>query len=102
MKSVWNGRRLFRVAAVASLPLGACATLRSGSPDSAVRVARQSVCGAPGSATDAACTVRGVERVGRRHRVLIDRQPPAGNDRLAVIVSRGRVEVAQRDTTVPR
>jgi hypothetical protein len=102
MTSVRSGRRAFPLAVAATLLLGACATLRAGNPDSAVRVARQSVCGAPGSVTDAACTVRGVERVGRSHRVLIDRQPPAGSDRLAVMVRGGRVEVAQRDSTAPR
>jgi hypothetical protein len=86
--------------ALAVGPISACATLRATSSEVAVQRARRSVCGPPGSPTDAGCTVRGVERVGRAQRVLIDRQPPAGNDRLAVLVRGDQVKVSHRDSVV--
>lgn len=89
----------------ACIAVGACAHLRPQSPESAVTVARRGVCGAPGSPTESGCTVRGVERAGDAYRVLIDRRPPAGNDRLAVLVRGGSIEVISlgtlSDTTPP-
>ncbi len=82
--------------ALAVGPISACATLRATSSEVAVQRARRSVCGPPGSPTDAGCTVRGVERVGRAQRVPIDRQPPAGND----LVRGDQVKVSHRDSVV--
>jgi|SRR6266487_4424339 len=48
----------------------------------AVAIARRSVCGA--GAADSTCAVRGYERAGGRFTIVLDRRPPAGNDRVAV------------------
>lgn len=67
----------------------------------AVARARRSVCGAPGSSTDSACTVRAQERVPGGYRVVVDRRPPAGHDRVTVTVhDHGRrIDVEPTDTT---
>lgn len=57
----------------------------------AIALARQKVCGDPGSPGDLACTVRGHERVRGVHYVVIERGPPAAGP------TGDRVRVALRD-----
>jgi hypothetical protein len=99
-------RRSLILAASLALPLGACATLHPISSERAVDVARRSVCGAPGGAGDAACTVRSTSKIRGGYRVFVDRRPPAGNDHLAVEVrgGGGQIEVFPLDSasTAPR
>jgi hypothetical protein len=69
-------------------------------PDQAATTALRNVCG-----DRTACTVRGTERVPGGYRVLIDRRPPAGNDRVRVYVRGRSVEVtplAQDSAASPR
>ena len=47
----------------------------------AVAIARRNVCGA---ATDSTCPVYSYERTQDRFVVVLDRRPPAGDDRVAV------------------
>lgn len=70
----------------------------------AVAIARRNVCGAPGSATDAACVVRSYERTGGRYVIVVDRHPPAGSDRLAVTLRDNgmRAEVTPLDSVIPK
>jgi hypothetical protein len=51
-----------------------------------VEIALQNVCGAPHVPADSSCTVRAVTREAHGYRVVVDRRPPAGNDRVAVLV----------------
>ena len=48
----------------------------------AVAIARRNVCGA--DATETTCPVYSYERAGGRFVVVLDRRPPAGDDRVAV------------------
>jgi hypothetical protein len=48
----------------------------------AVAVARRNVCGSV--AADSTCPVYSYEHAGSRFLVVLDRRPPAGNDRVAV------------------
>ncbi len=91
----------------------ACGSLRSAAEtlgfvplDSAraVAVAQHNVCGdvSPGDPT---CAVRSYRRVGNRFEVVLDRRPPAGNDRVLVTVhgNGSTIDVTPIDTTaVPR
>ena len=95
-----------RTALVASCMLAtACATLGGMRRDDAVSSAVRGVCGA--RASDSTCTVRSVERIDRGYRVVVDRRPPAGRDRVAVEV-RGRpfggssITVTPLDSVAPR
>ena len=86
--------------ALALAGTGACASLRPmGGPD-AVAIARRNVCGAPGTVPDSACVARSTMPIRGGYRVVVDRRPPAGNDRVAVDVRRGgdAIEVTPIDT----
>ena len=87
----------------------ACGSLRSAAETSglvaldsarAVAVAQHNVCGnvSPG---DPSCAVRSYRRVGNRFEVVLDRRPPAGNDRVLVTVrgNGSQIDVTQVDTT---
>ena len=67
----------------------------------AVAVAQRNVCGKPLPPSDTTCVVRGYHRSGGRYEVVLDRRPPAGNDRVLVtLLSNGtRIEVAPVDST---
>lgn len=73
--------------------LSACASVRPLTSMRASAIARQRVCGSPGSTTDAACAVESTTAVKGGYRVVVMRQPPAGNDRIAVTVQRGGKQV---------
>lgn len=53
----------------------------------AVAIAQRNLCGQPSSVKDTTCLVRGYQRRGSDFVVLLDRRPPAGNDRVAVRLS---------------
>lgn len=76
------------------LLLGACAT---GGPARASATAVRGVCGA--APADTSCTVRRVERTRGGYVVTVERRPPAGQDRVAVRVRRGSIEVTPVDTS---
>lgn len=65
----------------------------------AVAIARRAACGAPGSATDAACTLRGYSVADGKPVVTIDRRPPAGNDRVAITLANGGNRVSMTQVT---
>ena len=95
-----------RVVLIATCMLATgCATLGGMRRDDAVSRAVRGVCGP--RASDSTCTVRSVERIDRGYRVVVDRRPPAGRDRVAVEV-RGRpfggssVDVTPVDSAAPR
>ena len=82
-----------------------CASLRPLSRTDAQAAALRNVCGSPPrAAADSLCVVRTVERVRGGYRVILDRRPPAGQDRLALVVRRGglfggwAIDAAQMDT----
>jgi hypothetical protein len=69
----------------------------------AVAVAQHNVCGdvSPGDPT---CVLRGYRCSGGRFEILLDRRPPAGNDRVLVTLSDNgsRVDVTPVDTALVR
>ncbi len=69
----------------------------------AVAVAQHNVCGDV-SAGDSTCVLRGYSRSGDRFEILLDRRPPAGNDRVLVTVrgNGSRIDVAPVDTASAR
>jgi hypothetical protein len=81
--------------------LAGCVSMRPLTSARATDIARRDVCGAPGTGSDTACTVRSAAPIPGGYRVLVDRRPPAGSDRLAVDVRKGgsRVEVTPIDST---
>ena len=83
------------------LALAACVSLRPLSRTRAIDVAQRNLCGAAHAGRDSTCTVRSVEPIKGGYRVLLDRRPPAGNDRVTVEVRRGgdQIDVVQQDTT---
>ena len=90
---------------VALCALAGCATVGVIGEKDAVAYARDNVCGV--NAADSVCVVRSVERTQQGFRVVIDRRPPAGRDRLAVDVTGGllskvRVEATPVDTATRR
>ena len=87
--------RALRLGTIALL-LSACAT---GGPARARATAVRGVCGA--APADTSCTVRRVERAPGGYVVTVDRRPPAGQDRVAVRVRGGSIEVTPVDTAVP-
>lgn len=94
-----------RLALVASCTLAGCVTTGRLSQREAILYARNDVCGA--NASDSVCVVRSVERTDHGYRVVIDRRPPAGQDRLSVEVRGGmfadpHVRVTPLDTTTRR
>jgi len=86
---------------VALLPLAGCASVHPLTRTRAVEAAQRNVCGAPNPGRDSTCTVRSVERIRGGYRVLLDRRPPAGNDRLAIEVRRSgdQIDVFPLDST---
>ena len=94
-----------RAVLVASLMLAGCVTVGRLSQREAVLYARNDVCGA--NAADSICVVRSVEKTDHGYRVVIDRRPPAGQDRLSVEVRGGmfadpHVRVTPLDTAARR
>jgi hypothetical protein len=79
---VWRAAALLAATTVAV----GCASLQHGGQRSAVETALQNVCGSPHAPADSTCTVRAVTREAHGYRVVVDRRPPAGNDRVAVLV----------------
>jgi len=69
----------------------------------AVVVAQHNVCGdvSPG---DCSCVLRGYRRSGGRFEILLDRRPPAGNDRVLVTLrdNGSRIDVTPVDTATAR
>ena len=63
-----------------------CATFHPATERGAVETALHDVCGASRSPSDSSCVVRNVTRIANGYRVVVDRRPPAGNDRVAVVV----------------
>jgi hypothetical protein len=89
----------------ASCILAGCATVGVIGQKDAVAYARNNVCGL--AAADSLCLVRSVERTQQGYRIVIDRRPPVGRDRLSVDVSSGllgkvRVEATPVDTATRR
>lgn len=107
MKAVLKLRRIAALGVIATLFTG-CATLRPGSRPTAVETAVQNVCGSSHAQSDSTCVVRDVTRVAHGYRVVIDRRPPAGNDRVAVVVRPAgllggtSIEVTQIDTAAAK
>ena len=100
---------LLAVSAVAAI---ACSSLRSVAKSAglvpldsarAVAVAQHNVCGDL-VAGDTSCVLRGYRRSGGKFEVLLDRRPPAGNDRVLVTVNGNgsQIEVTPVDTTSGR
>jgi hypothetical protein len=94
-----------RVVLAASFMLVGCVTTGRLSQREAVLYARNDVCGA--TAADSVCIVRSVEKTDHGYRVVIDRRPPAGQDRLSVEVRGGmfadpHVRVTPLDTAARR
>ena len=79
---VWRAAALVAVATVGA----GCASLHPVSQRSAVETALQNVCGSRHASADSTCRVRAVTRAPHGYRVVVDRRPPAGNDRVAVLV----------------
>ena len=87
-------RRVQHVLSISILAAAAgCAHLRPMESERAVEIARRSVCGAPGTVADEACQVREYQRIRGGYRVLVERRPPAGDDRVLVTVRGGLVDV---------
>jgi len=96
---------LARAVLVASCTLAGCVTMGRLSQRDAVLYARSNVCG--DNATDSVCVVRSVERTDYGYVVVIDRRPPAGQDRLSVEVRGGmfadpHIRVTPVDTAARR
>jgi hypothetical protein len=90
---------------LATFTLVGCVTVGRLSQRDAVLYARNDVCGA--NAADSVCVVRSVEKTDHGYRVVIDRRPPAGQDRLSVEVRGGmfadrHVRVTPIDTATRR
>ena len=89
----------------------ACGGLRSAAADvglvpldsaRAVAVAKHNVCGDV-SPADTTCVLRGYRRSGGQFEILLDRRPPAGNDRVLVTLrGSGSIDVTPVDTTSGR
>jgi hypothetical protein len=89
-----------------------CASLRSAAESTglvpldsarAVAVAQHNVCGDV-SHGDTTCVLRGYSRSGDRFEILLDRRPPAGNDRVLVTVrgNGSRIDVTPVDMASAR
>ena len=89
-----------------------CGTLRSAAESAglvpldsarAVAVAQHNVCGDVGPG-DTSCVLRGYSRSAGRFEILLDRRPPAGNDRVLVTLrdNGSRIEVTPVDTASAR
>lgn len=94
-----------RVVLVASCTLAGCATVGQLSQRDAVLYAKTNVCGT--NTGDSVCVVRSVERADWGYRIVIDRRPPAGQDRLSIEVRGGmfidpRIKVTPVDTATRR
>jgi hypothetical protein len=103
-KSASRASKALLLFAVSS-SLSGCATMGHVSQSDAIHYARNDVCGA--QASDSSCVVRSVERTEQGYRIVIDRRPPAGQDRVAVNVRGGvfkgrHVEVTPLDTASRR
>ena len=70
-----------------SCTVAGCATVGQLSQLDAVRYAKSDVCGT--NIADSVCVVRSVERAEWGYRIVIDRRPPVGQDRLSVEVRGG-------------
>ena len=94
-----------RAVLFASCTLAGCATVGQLSQLDAVRYAKSDVCGT--NIADSVCVVRSVERADWGYRIVIDRRPPVGQDRLSVEVRGGtfidpQIKVTPVDTATRR
>ena len=94
-----------RAVLVASCTVAGCVTVGRLSEREAVLYARNDVCGV--NAADSLCVVRSVVRTDYGYRVVIDRRPPAGQDRLSIDVRGGmfvdpHIKVTPVDTATRR
>jgi hypothetical protein len=98
-RSARQSRCYFTV--LVAMPLAGCASVRPLTRARAVEAAQRNVCGAPYAGRDSTCTVRSAEPIRGGYRVLLDRRPPAGSDRLAIEVRRGgdQIDVFPLDST---
>ena len=97
--------KVARAVLVASCTVAGCVTVGRLSEREAVLYARNDVCGV--NAADSLCVVRSVERTDHGFRVVIDRRPPVGQDRLSVDVRGGmfvdpHLKVTPLDTATRR
>ena len=93
--------RSYVTSLVAVFALAGCASVRPLTRARAVEAAQRNVCGAPYAGRDSTCAVRSAEQIRGGYRVVLDRRPPAGNDRLAIEVRRGgdQIDVFPLDST---
>ena len=98
-------REVARAVLVASCMVAGCVTVGQLSQRDAVLYAQSNVCGT--NTADSVCVVRSVERKDWGYRIVIDRRPPVGQDRLSIDVRGGtfvdpHIKVTPVDTATRR